>query len=462
MSLLFIECLLLHTTYSTPQSTPPDLLPIIIVTAVVVFLLLLILLLALVTVCWTSQRRRRRRRRKGQKKENHLYDYTTISVGHSGQAGGEDKDGYAVIRKDSTEKHNHSLIMENEASVKDANGRESIVVESSTEVQGQNEHTYYNTVNRSEVYQNRQAVEEADEEMRDMQHQPIYTNTGERKSSVENAAIEPVPLSGTCSSFDYATIPDKEPAEELYDTADLVTPRMYSVTERGQSAEYTAVVAAPRSTTRTLPLYSQDYATIPDKEPAGLYDTADIAPQNEGTKARPPITDYASVVEPDQDTDDTEQPPPLPAFDPEILYTQPDKTSTAKDEEYATIPNTPGPATVAGYASVGAIHQSPPQPLGVSQLAGTLDPEENYTLTDKVHRTKRGTQRDANGGYAAVDGAAAGQRGQRRTPTQVGPGGYAIPDKRKKRKKQAHSMGTPPDVLEYPPTIPSHKQDSTK
>ena len=408
-----------------------------------------------------SQRRRRRRR--GQEKENHLYDYTTISVGYSSPAGGEDKDGYAVIRKDSTEKQNHSLIMKNEASVKDANGRESIVVESSTEGQGQSEHTYYNTVNGSEVYQNRQAVEEAAEEMRDAQHQPIYTNTEERKSSAESAAIEPVPLSGTCSSFDYATIPDKEPAEELYDTADLVTPRMYSVKERGQSAEYTAVVAAPHSATRTPPLSSQDYATIPDKEPAeGLYDTADIAPQNKGTKAMTPITDYASNVEPDQDTDDTEQPPPVPAFDPEILYTQPDKTSTAKDEEYATIPDTPGPATVSGYESVGAIHQSPLQPLGVSQVAGILDPEEKYTLTDKVHRTKRGTQRDANGGYAAVDGAAAGQRAQRRTPTQVGPGGYAIPDKRKKRKKQAHSMGTPPDVLEYPPTIPSNKQDSTK
>ena len=238
-----------------------------------------------------------------------------------------------------------------------------------------------------------------------------------------------------------------------------------------QSAEYAVIAEVTHSTPHTPPLSSQDYATIPDKEPEeGLYDMADhIPPQEADTQATPPTADYASIVEPGQEgADDTVQPPPVPAFDTEILYTQPDKTSKAEDGGYENVPRTPGPTTAEGdYDSVDATQLSRHQPLRASQVARTvqvapLDPEELYTRTDKPMKTKRSTRRDAKSSYDGMDGAAAGQWGQAPTPAQDSQGGYAIPDKRKKRKKQAHSMGTPPDILAYPPTTPNHKQDNTK
>ena len=252
-----------------------------------------------------SQRRRGRQKRS---KENHLYDYATAPVGYSSAAGGEDKDGYTVIVEDSSEKNGHTLIMSNKASIKDVNGREckSTIVESSTEGQGQRDHTYYNTVTGSELYHNKQTVDEVDEEMRGQQQPPTYSNAGEKGGSAENAAVVPA--------------------------------------------------------TRTPRPPSQDYTTIPDKEiDEGLYDTADHElPQKADTQATSPTADYASIVEPGQQgADDTKQPPPVPAFDPEILYTQPDKTSKAKDGGYETIPDTPGPATAEGdYESVGMPHAS--------------------------------------------------------------------------------------------------------
>ena len=123
-----------------------------------------------------------------------------------------------------------------------------------------------------------------------------------------------------------------------------------------QSAEYAVIAEGTHSTSHTPPLSSQDYATIPDKEPEeGLYDTADHeSPQEADTQATPPTADYASIVEPGQQgADDTVQAPPVPTFDTEMLYTQTDKTSKAKDGGYETIPDTPGPTTAEGdYESV--------------------------------------------------------------------------------------------------------------
>ena len=116
--------------------------------------------------------------------------------------------------------------------------------------------------------------------------------------------------------------------------ADDVAQRPRSVTQpaidsqHGQSAECAVIAEVTHSTPHTPPPSSQDYATIPDKEPEeGLYDTADhVPPQEADTQA--PFAEYASIVKPTQEgAHDTEQPPPVPAFDPVILYTQPDKTS---------------------------------------------------------------------------------------------------------------------------------------
>ena len=371
----------------------------------------------LVTVCCTSQRRRRKRLKK--KKKSQSYDYA-IPPGYSNPADEEDKEGYAVIGKNSTKKHNYAYIMHNEASDKDANERQSksIVVESSTEGQVHSEHAYYNTVNGSEVIQNKHTADEAAEEMRSMQQPHMYSNVG----------------------------------------------------KKGSSAEYAAIVPVSHSATRTPRPPSQDYATIPDKEPVeGLYDTADIVPpQEEDTLATPPADDYASIVEPAQEgADDTEQPPPVPAFDPEILYTQPDKTSKAKDGGYDNVPGPPGPAAVEDYESMDAIHQSPRQALRISQVAETsqvvaMDPEGLYTLPSKAEKATCGTQRGTDGDYRAMDGGPAGQWGQGHTPAQDGQHGYAIPGRSRKRKKQAHDMDMPPEVPEYQPIVTSHKQGSTK
>ena len=141
-----------------------------------------------------------------------------------------------------------------------------------------------------------------------------------------------------------------------------------------QSAECAVIAEGTHSTPHTPPPSSQDYATIPDKEPEeGLYDTADH---------------------------DTEQPPPVPAFDPEILYTQPDKTSKAKDGGYETIPDKPGPATAEeDYESVDMPHastekqQKVPSPTTAHHEA----PDFGYDIVPEVSGPV------ADGGYEAVD-----------------------------------------------------------
>ena len=254
-----------------------------------------------------------------------------------------------MIGKDSSEKNGHTLIMSNKASIKDVNGREhkSTVVESSTEGQGQSDHTYYNTVTGSELYHNKQAVDEADEEMRGQQQPPTYSNAGEKGGSAENAAAVPATHTPCPPSQDYATIPDKELEEGLYDMADHELP------------------------------------------------------QKADTQATPPIANYASIVKPVQEgADDTEQPPPVPAFDPEILYTQPDKTSKAKDGGYETIPDTPGPATAEGdYESVDMPHASTEKQTKVPSPTTAHREAPNFSY-DTVPEASGSV---ADGGYEAVD-----------------------------------------------------------
>ena len=309
-----------------------------------------------------SQRGRGRQKKS---EENHLYDYVTASVGYSSPAGGEDKGGYAVIGKDSSEKNGHTLVMSNKASIKDVSGRErkSTVVESSTEGQGQSDHTYYNTVTGSELYQNKQTVDEADEEMRGQQQPLVYSNAGKKGGSAENAAAVPATRTPRPPSQDYATIPDKELEEGLYDTAEEVD-----------------------------------------------------------TQATPPTAYYASSVEPGQQgADETEQPPPVPAFDPEILYTQPDKTSKAKDGGYETIPDMPTPATAEGdYESVDMPHASTEKQLKVPSPTTTHHeaPDFGYDTVPEASGPV------AEGGYEAVDiprikTAAAREAEARKLPDQT-------------------------------------------
>ena len=193
--------------------------------------------------------------------------------------------------------------------------------------------------------------------------------------------------------------------EHAYDVAQKTSdtqPAMYSEhREKRHSAEYATVEVDPHSATRTPLLSSQDYATIPDKEPAeGLYDTADTAPQNEDAQATPLAAGYASIVECAQEgADDTEQPPPVPAFDPEILYTQPDKTSRAKDEGYETVPETPGTATVGDYEPVGMPHASNEKQFKVPSPTRTHSEAPDFGY-DTVPDTSGPI---AEAGYEAVD-----------------------------------------------------------
>ena len=170
-----------------------------------------------------------------------------------------------------------------------------------------------------------------------------------------------------------------------------------------QSAEYAVIAEVTHSTPHTPPLSSQDYATIPDKEPEeGLYDMADhVPPQEADTQATPPTADYTSSVKPVQEgADDNEQTPPVPAFDPEILYTQPDKTSKAKHGGYETIPDTPGPATAEGdYESVDMPHTSTEKQSKVPSLTTTHHkaPDFGYNTVPEASGPV------AEGGYEAVD-----------------------------------------------------------
>ena len=143
-------------------------------------------------------------------------------------------------------------------------------------------------------------------------------------------------------------------------TSDTQQPPTYSeVGEKGSSTEYAAIAAVPPSATRTPTLPSQGYATIPDKGPAeGLYDTADATPKNKDAQTTPLTDNYATIAETvKEDADGTEQSPPVPAFDPEILYTLPDKTSTDKAGGYETVPDkSVGPATGGDYEAVDMPH----------------------------------------------------------------------------------------------------------
>ena len=173
--------------------------------------------------------------------------------------------------------------------------------------------------------------------------------------------------------------------------------------EKRQSAEYTVIPAVPHLTTRTPPLSSQEYATIPDKEPAeGLYDTADNVPQNEGTEATPPAANYASIVEPSHD--DTEQPPPVPAFDPEILYTPPDKTSKSNGGHAAVGDYEPVGMPHASAEPVRGADNTERQPKEPGKDTGdaeqppqlpAFDPEILYTQPDKTSKPK-------DGGYETI------------------------------------------------------------
>ena len=171
-----------------------------------------------------------------------------------------------------------------------------------------------------------------------------------------------------------------------------------------QSAEYAVIPEVTHSTPQTPPLSSQDYATIPDKEPEeGLYDTADHTPPQEAdTQATPPTADYASIVEPGQQgADDTKQPPPVPAFDPDILYTQPDKNSKPKDGGYETIPDTPGPATAEeDYESVDMPHASTEKQTKVPTPPTTAHHQAPDFGYDTVPEASGPV---AEGGYEAVD-----------------------------------------------------------
>ena len=202
---------------------------------------------------------------------------------------------------------------------------------------------------------------------------------------------------------------DAEVLENEHAVADDVAQRPRSEAQPAidsqhvQSAEYAVIAEVTHSTTHTPPLFSQDYATIPDKEPEeGLYDTADHTPPQEAdTQATPPTADYASIVEPGQQgADDTKQPPPVPAFDPDILYTQPDKTSKATDGGYETIPDTPGPATAEGdYESVDMPHASTEKQPKVPSPTTAHHEAPNFGY-DTVPEASGPV---AEGGYEAVD-----------------------------------------------------------
>ena len=383
----------LHPSYS-------GLLPIIIpVAAVVAFLLLLLILLVVVIVCCTAQRRRQKKTEK-----RNSYDYVIPTVGYSSAANGDDKEGYAEIGKKDTVKHEYTYVTNAEASIEDANGIEKngTAVESSAEGQVKSEHTYYNTVNGGEVLQNKNAVEEKG--------------------------------------------------------------------EKGSSAEYAAIPAVPPSATRTSPPPSWDYAIIPDKEPVDvLYDSAEAVPKQKDTQATPPTVDYAPIEQKAEQKDkgDTEQSPPVPAFDLEILYTQPDKNRQHEVGGYETVPDTPGSATVGDYEAVDVIQKSPCQPAGVTQTAdmpevAPLDPEVLYTEPNKGEKMKHDTQMDADSDYEAVQSAGPSQQREGGGPVQVGQDMYATPDMSKKMKKPVEEEDTPPEVPEYQPIITDQKPDDTK
>ena len=132
-----------------------------------------------------------------------------------------------------------------------------------------------------------------------------------------------------------------------------------------------------------------------------------------------------------ESADDTEHPPPVPAFDPEILYTQPDKASKPKGGGYENVPHTPGPATAEGdYESV--------------------DKDDDYAERTVEQRAAK----DKADGYATVDD----KGGKVAQPQRPMPADelYSTPDMSQKRNRRRESQGsvgeegpkdTPPDTL---------------
>ena len=293
----------------------------------------------------------------------------------------------------------------------------------------------------------------------------------------------------------------------VYDVAQRTSdsqPAMYN--EHGENG-HSATAVVPHSATHTPLLSSQDYTTIPDKEPAEeLYNTVDTAPQNEDVQATPPAAGYASIVEPEraqEGADDTEQPPPVPAFDPEILYAKPDKTSKAKgghatvgnyeagdkphtstelikgaqdtetqpevpsptrahcetlDFGYDTVPDTSGPTAEGGIEAVDILRQVYDK---TSKGAKTKQP----TCADGLYSTPDMSQKNRwRGSQGSVDG-----EGPKDTPPGTPTAAdhlYATPDMSKKQRKQSHlSNGSPPeeqqgrddDDNDTPPEVPLYQ-----
>ena len=226
-----------------------------------------------------------------------------------------------------------------------------------------------------------------------------YTTVNDKKGSRDRLMLDPAD-----DELDNAAVLANEHAvanDVAQRPRDETQPAIDS--QHGQSAECAVIAEVTHSTPHTPPPSSQDYATIPDKDPEeGLYDTPDhVPPQEADTQATPPTADCASIVKPVQEgTDDTEQPPPVPAFDPEILYTQPDKTSKPNNGGYETIPDTPGPATAEGdYESVDMPHASTEKQPKVPSPA-TAHHEAPGFGYDTVPEASGSV---AEGGYKAVD-----------------------------------------------------------
>ena len=153
-------------------------------------------------------------------------------------------------------------------------------------------------------------------------------------------------------------------------------------------------------------------------------------------------------------TNDTEQPPPVPAFDPEILSTQPDKARRSNGRD----------AAVEDYEPVDtphAITESVTRAGGTETQSQVADPTiKHYETIDFGHDTEPAVSGSvAEGGYEAVDVL---HRVDDRSNTGARPAQpipadelYSTPDMSQKRNRRRGSQGsvggegpkdTPPDT----------------
>lgn len=316
-----------------------------------------------------------------------------------------------------------------------------IIVASSSKGHMKSNCLYYN--DGAEVLVNEHRVEETTQERRDTQQPLTHREAGEEGRPAEytyTAAVLPTtmhtPHPHTQGNM-YISIPIKEPAERLYcNTSGVVSPVKEEVAATCLTADYAEPEQKAAASTEQSPHHV-------------VFDPEVLYTQPDKTRKDPEVL-YMQPDKTRRDPGALYTQPNKTRKDPGALYTQPDKTRKDKDKQKKIAPDTPCPVLPGGSEHDDAVHLSP-HLLQLPQVTPS-DPGRLYAQPNKVqkaHVVRRNMLavtmrqcRDGEGVESGVTGAETSTLSQMATNT---------------KKQQAHNMDPYPSAPIYQPLTDDHK-----